>query len=148
MVTKEGTQETAVTLIGLIFGILCAQRIAHNQQQGMILFLILTGIHIWSNYQAVYVLHVESINPTRAHLLVEELIQHLVVDKDKNFYSFFDKKDKSFSVDKVYLYCLLQHLVLCSDQHLDVLSRSILKRVLRILIKHFFGMIRFTWVVP
>lgn len=69
-----GTQETAVTLIGLVLGTLCAQGIASSALHAMALFLFLTGVHVWANYQAVYSLHVLSVNPSRAHLMAKEAL--------------------------------------------------------------------------
>jgi len=74
LVTKEGTQETAVTLIGLVLGMLCAQGVATNEQHSMALFLFLTGLHVWANYRAVYVLHLSSVNPSRSALLIHEVL--------------------------------------------------------------------------
>ena len=71
---STGTQETAVTLVGLMLGMLCAQSLAANAHHSMALFLVLTGIHVWANYRAVYALHVESVNPSRGHLLATEIL--------------------------------------------------------------------------
>jgi hypothetical protein len=69
-----GTQETAVTLAGLVLGLLCAQTIASNTQHAITLFAGLTCVHVWANYQAVYSLHVHSINPARAYLIAQEVM--------------------------------------------------------------------------
>jgi rhamnose utilization protein RhaD (predicted bifunctional aldolase and dehydrogenase) len=110
LVTKEGTQETAVTLIGLILGMICAQSIATNPQHAMALFLFLTGVHVWANYQAVYALHVESINPARGYLLTKNnlLIHQAAVDKSKSIEKDFSSlltKSAQFSISHV---CAIQ----------------------------------------
>jgi hypothetical protein len=74
LVTKEGTQETAVTLLGLVLGVLCAQSIAASPHQAMALFLVLTAVHVWANYQAVFSLHADSVNPSRGFLLTQEIL--------------------------------------------------------------------------
>lgn len=87
LVTKEGTQETAVTLVGLTLGLVCAHSIATSPQQAMALFLFLTAVHVWANYQAAYVLHLESLNPARGQLLVEAILKlmdtHLTSPSEK-----------------------------------------------------------------
>lgn len=110
--TKEGTQETAVTLVGLTLGLLCAHNIAASPHQAMTLFLFLTGVHVWANYRAVYSLHVASINPARGFLLAKEILSiHQqktlkgsdVITSTENFANIISASD-NFSMEYVSTY--------------------------------------------
>jgi hypothetical protein len=60
--TKEGTQETGVTLLGLLSGVLCAQLIGDALWSAWLIFIALTVVHVFANYRAVKALVFDSIN--------------------------------------------------------------------------------------
>jgi Vitamin B6 photo-protection and homoeostasis len=69
-VAKEGTQETAVNILGLIGGLV----LCFNSERKLIMwfiFIALTALHIFANICAVSTLHFDSINDTRFHALFE-----------------------------------------------------------------------------
>ena len=67
---KEGAQETAVTLIGLVFGGLLARQLGDQPQMAWAAFTVLTMIHVWANVLGVGALTFETLNPQRAALTV------------------------------------------------------------------------------
>jgi hypothetical protein len=71
---KEGSQETAVTLLGMTLGYLFLKYASDSSdvQTNFIwgLFWILTGIHVWANYQAVRSLHFRTIDWTRLDIIL------------------------------------------------------------------------------
>eukprot|EP01041_Mallomonas_annulata_P001327 gene1327-2556_t len=78
LAAKENTQETAVTLVGLILGLLIAQSMSDNDSVTLswMLFIFFTIIHVLANYWAVSCLRLSSINRPRSWLLIRALIQH------------------------------------------------------------------------
>ena len=72
--TKEGTQETAVTLVGLIAGMIFSYVFDNNSSVAWISFLILTLIHIYANYRAVYSLKLNSLNRSRSWILTKKFL--------------------------------------------------------------------------
>lgn len=71
---KEGSQETAVCLIGLILGMIMSHFLtssssSSSSSSSYILFVFLTSLHIYCNYYAVKCLQLQSINRTRGYLL-------------------------------------------------------------------------------
>jgi hypothetical protein len=100
---KEGTQETLVSFIGMIFGIVLARMIQSMEEQCTILkndnmppslsstlyghsatiatwyiFISLTSIHVWANYVGVKVLRLRSLNRQRAEVALCNIIQKSV----------------------------------------------------------------------
>ncbi|KAL2650196.1 hypothetical protein R1flu_018324 [Riccia fluitans] len=68
---KEGSQETAATMVGMLFGIVVARITAGNSLAIWITFLTLTAFHMYANYRAVRSLCLTSLNRNRAELLLE-----------------------------------------------------------------------------
>jgi hypothetical protein len=68
--TKEGSQETAICLIGLILGIIISQ-LHITSMNSYLLFFFLTSLHIYCNYYAIKCLQLQSINRTRGWLLFQ-----------------------------------------------------------------------------
>lgn len=71
---KEGSQETAVSLIGLLVGILVAKFIGTETIYAMVIFAVLTVVHVYANYRAVSCLRLETINRPRCAILVQEAL--------------------------------------------------------------------------
>lgn len=68
---KEGSQETAVTLIGLIVGMYFAKIANSSSVLIWISFALLTLLHVIANYNAVRCLRIPTINQQRASLLID-----------------------------------------------------------------------------
>lgn len=66
---KENTQETGVTLIGLIMGIYLSPMLNSNIYIAWLSFVILTIIHMICNYEGVKCLKLRYINKQRSKLL-------------------------------------------------------------------------------
>jgi hypothetical protein len=75
---KEGTQETAVNLIGMLSGIAVAKWLDASGQHKLaitwLVFSVLTVIHVYANYRAIKSLVLKSINVERMELLVDDFI--------------------------------------------------------------------------
>jgi hypothetical protein len=78
---KEGSQETAVCLIGLILGMIMSQFLASSSSSpsssSYVLFIFLTSLHVYCNYYAVKCLQLQSINRTRGYLLFKSSLSLL-----------------------------------------------------------------------
>ena len=94
---KEGTQETLVSLIGILLGILLARylhslgeysieqrEIEHDQLPSnvsrsdlfsWIIFFVLTMVHIWANFKGVKLLRLSTLNRERTGVVLESFIQ-------------------------------------------------------------------------
>jgi len=68
---KEGTQETAVTLVGLVLGMLLAPALNASPAVQWASFAILTIVHVVANTAAVRCLALRTLSRTRALLLLE-----------------------------------------------------------------------------
>lgn len=92
---KEGTQETLVSLIGMIFGIVLANMIQNMETKCHVfqeksfysysaviatwyIFILLTLIHVWANYVAVKVLRLRSLNRQRAETILYPIVSEAV----------------------------------------------------------------------
>lgn len=79
LTAKESTQETLVSLIGMIGGVWVAKLLERYGQNNLLfwtwfLFGILTAIHVWANYKAVGLLKLATLNPERTRVLFREPI--------------------------------------------------------------------------
>ncbi len=89
---KEGTQETLVSLVGMVFGIFIARMIQNMEKQCKILegssiysysaivatwyiFIALTATHLWANYVGVKAVRLRSLNRQRAEVVLHDVIQ-------------------------------------------------------------------------
>eukprot|EP00753_Platysulcus_tardus_P008664 PLAT16156.1.p1 GENE.PLAT16156.1~~PLAT16156.1.p1 ORF type:complete len:458 (-),score=148.25 PLAT16156.1:74-1423(-) len=66
---KEGSQETAVTLIGMLVGIQLSSAIGSSLPAVWSVFALLTAVHVLANYRAVACLRLRSLNAARLALL-------------------------------------------------------------------------------
>eukprot|EP00249_Psilotum_nudum_P005466 c18901_g1_i2 orf=349-1677(+) len=71
---KEGSQETAATMVGMLLGMFLANFTAGHSQAIWFSFLVLTGFHIYANYKAVLCLCLTSLNAERMAILLEAFI--------------------------------------------------------------------------
>lgn len=67
---KEGSQETAVTLLGLIAGLLFAQTVNRSVAAIWVAFVMLTALHVYANYVAVHALQLRTLNRSRLDTLL------------------------------------------------------------------------------
>jgi hypothetical protein len=91
---KEGTQETLVSLIGMIMGITLASHLHELEQTdkawastvSWTIFNALTIIHVWVNYIGVRALHLRTLNRQRTKELLKECVaiatEHVDDDND------------------------------------------------------------------
>ena len=75
LAAKEGAQETAVNLVGLVGGMLLSKYLEGHLVLTWAMFLFLTAIHIISNYMAVRSLALRSLNLQRAWILVNNFLE-------------------------------------------------------------------------
>lgn len=81
---KESTQETLVSLLGMIGGVVVAHLLQHAPHSiTWTMFGFLTYLHVWANYKAVNLLKLATLNPERTHLLLGGVLQALVNEKEK-----------------------------------------------------------------
>ncbi|RYH08479.1 RUS1 family protein [archaeon] len=73
---KESTQETAVALLGLGFGMVLAHIVGENNLLIWTAFILLLCLHQYANYRLVKVLIFHTLNPQRAILLTKRLIDY------------------------------------------------------------------------
>ena len=75
---KESTQETLVSLLGMMGGMWMANRLQHvSYSFTWILFGLLTVLHVWANYKAVKLLKLATLNPERTHEVMKDVVAAL-----------------------------------------------------------------------
>ena len=68
---KESTQETAVTLCGLVLGYILAKLIGEDKRLTWMVFIVLLIVHQYANYVLVRVLILDTLNPQRCWILMK-----------------------------------------------------------------------------
>ncbi|KAH8933770.1 hypothetical protein BDL97_18G047500 [Sphagnum fallax] len=71
---KEGSQETAATLVGMSMGIVVARLTSGNPVSLWVSFLLLTAFHMYANYRAVKSLCLTSLNAERTSILLQAFV--------------------------------------------------------------------------
>lgn len=72
LTAKESTQETLVSLVGMIGGVYVAKMLEHSDAAWTwLMFGILTMLHVWANYKAVTLLKLTTLNPERTRVLFQ-----------------------------------------------------------------------------
>lgn len=79
--TKEGAQETAVSLVGLLVGLALARAVHLSHARARLLFALLTAVHVLANYRGVRSLCLCSLNAQRAALLVDAVANGAPADR-------------------------------------------------------------------
>lgn len=74
--TKENTQETAVTLLGLVLGMLFSSIFSNNGSFAWISFTVLTVLHVYCNYRAVSCLKLNTLNRSRCWFLARQFLSN------------------------------------------------------------------------
>jgi len=103
---KESTQETLVTLIGMVLGITMAKYLHHLDQSHQSSFFsatwacfsLLTLLHVYANYKGVKLLHLNTFNRERAHHVLRPLVEITALDLYQRFSSSGKKHDENDSV--------------------------------------------------
>lgn len=83
---KEGTQETLVSLVGMLMGIALARYLhdLEKKDEGLTtriswtIFVILTIVHVFANYVGVKLLKLRTLNRERATVALDSVVDHLV----------------------------------------------------------------------
>ncbi|KAF4035252.1 Vitamin B6 photo-protection and homoeostasis [Phytophthora infestans] len=71
---KEGSQETAVKLFGLMFGMYFANAVNSSPHAVWMAFVVLTLVHVYANYNAVSCLCIPTVNCSRGLILVQRFL--------------------------------------------------------------------------
>eukprot|EP00884_Botryococcus_braunii_P002004 jgi/Botrbrau1/11804/Bobra.0224s0010.2 len=71
---KEGSQETATTLVGMLVGMLITHVCTGLPVLSWAVFLVLTCLHIFANVKAMRALQVKSINTARLEVLLSHVL--------------------------------------------------------------------------
>lgn len=71
---KEGSQEAACTLVGMLLGLLLNRAAAKTPRLGALAFAALTVLHVYFNAKALRCLKLTSLNKARLELVVEEML--------------------------------------------------------------------------
>lgn len=71
---KDSSQETVISLMGMLVGSLFVQ-VVQGRRAVWIWMFILLGIHLSTNYQAVRAVQMRSLNRQRAQIVVDEYLQ-------------------------------------------------------------------------
>jgi hypothetical protein len=76
LTAKESTQETLVSLLGMIGGIWVARLLEHAPMSvTWFVFWILTVLHVWANYKGVLQLKLATLNPERTRVLFQKWVR-------------------------------------------------------------------------
>ncbi|KAI0384872.1 DUF647-domain-containing protein [Hypomontagnella monticulosa] len=71
---KDGSQETVISLMGLLAGSLLLQFV-HGKQAVMTWMIGLVTIHLWTNYKAVRAVRMRTLNKQRLCIIIDELVR-------------------------------------------------------------------------
>ncbi|KAJ0410867.1 hypothetical protein ATCC90586_007903 [Pythium insidiosum] len=84
---KEGSQETAVKLAGLVVGMYFASAVNASRASVWVAFGLLTVLHVYANYNAVAGLSIPTLNRQRADILMRRYLQQHDKDADAGWLS-------------------------------------------------------------
>lgn len=76
LMAKESTQESAVTLLGMLCGVAITSVIGESLALSWVVFFLCTLFHQYANYRLVKVLQFNTLNNQRLWLLSEQLHEH------------------------------------------------------------------------
>ena len=117
---KENTQETLVSLLGMILGVGLAKWLHSLEKKdytslegdnlmmdtqliSWTIFMILTVIHIWANYVGIQRLQLRTLNEARGKVLLQQLVDDCgdwVVMRDAATRSFDDDMEFTMTIDR------------------------------------------------
>lgn len=78
LAAKEGIQETAVTLVGMMGGAALMRWLDGDARGTWILFALLTALHVYANWRGVKALVLASLNPQRTDILLQHWVAQMV----------------------------------------------------------------------
>jgi len=95
---KESTQETLVSLIGMLLGVALARQLRHLEEVGhyeaerivqvqWFVFVSLTILHIWANWRGVTLLRMRTLNRERTELVLEYVLDELTTKTTQKLYN-------------------------------------------------------------
>lgn len=73
--SKDGSQETALVLIGMLLALVLNPIIGDSQRLTWIFFAIFTFIHLFANYLAVSFVAIDKLNRQRADLVIDHYLR-------------------------------------------------------------------------
>lgn len=73
---KESTQETFVSLLGLVLGSFVTKVFGDSDFDNVFVFFLLTAIHFWANYKLTKTLVFDTLNPQRCWLITKYMIEN------------------------------------------------------------------------
>eukprot|EP01084_Bolivina_argentea_P185532 319930_1 len=79
IISKEGIQETFVTVLGMIFGLILTSCLNNNEYEFVIIvftFVTLTIVHVVANYFAVKSLQLNTLNRERLNIIMTHYLKH------------------------------------------------------------------------
>ncbi len=79
LIAKEGIQETFVTVLGMIFGLIFTSCLNNNEYEFIIIvatFVSLTIVHVVANYFAVKSLQLNTLNRERLNIIITHYLTH------------------------------------------------------------------------
>lgn len=76
---KEGTQETIISISGLLFGSVLAYFVDRSLLLRWFVFFSLTAFHIFANYRAVTCICLQTLNEQRATILIDHFLESKTV---------------------------------------------------------------------
>lgn len=72
--SKDGSQETALVLVGMLLSLILNPIIGDSQTLTWIFFAIFTFVHLLANYTAVSVVAIDKLNRQRADILIDHFL--------------------------------------------------------------------------
>ncbi|KAE8990569.1 hypothetical protein PF011_g18303 [Phytophthora fragariae] len=134
---KEGSQETAVKLFGLVFGMYFANAVNSSPRAVWVAFLLLTVVHVYANYNAVSCLCIPTVNCSRGLVLVQRFLasgdkssKENVADHSGRYAIRSVNQEEPIFRDPVLP--VTSHLVMGAELHQAVPSSQDLDRLLQI----------------
>lgn len=73
--SKDGSQETALVLVGMMLSLIINPMIGDSQFLTWIFFAIFTFIHLFANYAAVSVVSIDKLNRQRANIVIDHYLR-------------------------------------------------------------------------
>jgi len=94
---KDGSQEMAVSLLGILIGLLISPLISSSQSSVWILFIVFTYFHLFANYKAVSSIAFDTLNQQRAAIVYDHYLNQLQEKKS----SFSSSSSSSSYIKKI-----------------------------------------------
>lgn len=94
---KEGIQETAVTLLGMLAGVLATRTLNGSVAKTWITFFLLTLLHVVANLFAVRALILDTLNKQRLCLLIDNYLDQCKIDEVKRI-EYVTKHDSAITL--------------------------------------------------